>query len=83
MTVAPVRRYQRKLMPLPSRSASWRNSRKVRRTLYGLSGPPFRLAKMVRVLAWLGMEPILSRNTSAANPGTGMRRMEASVFERG
>lgn len=49
MTVAPVRRYQRRLIPLPLRSAIWSNARKVRRTLEGLSGLPFRLAKMVRV----------------------------------
>jgi len=49
ITVAPVRRYQRRLIPLSARPARTRNSRKVRLTLYGLSGPPLRLAKMVRV----------------------------------
>ncbi len=83
ITVAPVRRYQRRLMPPPASPAIWRKSRNVRRTLYGLSRPPLRLARMVRVWALLGMVAIRRRSTAAANSGTGMRRTDASVFGRG
>ncbi len=79
-TVAPVRRHQRGVMPESSRLARTRNSRKVLRRLCWLSGPPVRLAKMVRS-DWCGpMSASRRRSTRAANSGTGTRRTEASVL---
>lgn len=70
-------------MPASASPAIWRNSRKVRRTLWLLSGLPVRVAKMVRVPASPGIAAIRRRSTSAANSGTGIRRIEASVLGRG
>ncbi len=54
----------------------------MRRTLYGLSGPPLRLAKIVRVGLPPGGPAMRRRRTTAAKSGTGMRLIDASVLGR-